>query len=130
MVNEAEKYSDEDKKRRKDVEERNEADSLAYQVERQLKEHGDNLPVHEKARVEQLLNDLKVALKENEAIDKIRSLHSDLQQAAHSLSEAAYQKTSTGTPGDAGAAGSGSAGPQQGSGSGDDDVVDAEYDEQ
>ena len=123
MVEEAEKHGEEDKKYRKEVEERNQADSLVYQVERQLSELGDSLPVHEKARLEQTVNDLREALKENAPIEKIRSLHSDLQQAAHTLSEAAYQKTSGG-----GTAGEGT--EQTGGGAGGDDVVDAEYEEQ
>lgn len=125
MVSEAEKHSEEDKQRRKEVEERNEADSLVYQVERQLKEVGDSLPVHEKGRLEQTLNELKEALKENAPIDKIRTLKSDLQQAAHSLSEAAYQKAGAGTGGAQQAGG----GEQQPGGS-EDDVVDADYEEQ
>ncbi len=122
MVNEAEKYSEEDQKRRKEIEERNQADSLAYQVERQLNELGDSVPANEKERIGKIIADLKEAIKNEEPIDKIRSLQSDLQQAAHSLSEQAYQKTTAG-----------SGGPEQaaGSGSGDDeDVVDADYEEQ
>jgi len=92
MIREAQAHAEEDKRRRQEVEERNEADSLAYQVDRQLKELGDRLPVHEKARIEQLLTDLRAALKENAPLERIRSLRSDLQQAAYSLSEAAYRQ--------------------------------------
>jgi molecular chaperone DnaK len=120
MVSEAQKHADEDKQRRKEVDERNEADGLVYQVERQVSELGDSLPVHEKARLEQTLADLKAALKDHAPIEKVRSLHSDLQQAAHSLSESAYQKTKGGPE---------SSGGAQPSGSGD-DVVDAEFEEQ
>ncbi|NPV89297.1 MAG: molecular chaperone DnaK [Firmicutes bacterium] len=119
MVDNAKANAEEDKKRRQEIETRNEADSLVYQVERQLKDLGDKLPVHEKARVEQLVNDLRAALKENAPIDRIRSLHSDLQQAAHTLSESAYQQRNAG-PEAAGAAGRGAADPN---------VVDAEYEE-
>ncbi len=123
MVNEAEQYSEEDKKRRQEVEERNEADSLAYQVERQLNELGESLPVEEKGKIEQLVNDLKEAIKNNEPIDKVRNLKNELQQAAHTLSEKAYQKTASG--------GGEQAGQQQAQGDGsDDDVVDADYEEQ
>ncbi len=118
MVSEAQKHGEEDKQRRKEVEERNEADSLAYQVERQLKDVGESLPVHEKARLEQTLADLKKALEDKAPIEQIRILNSDLQQAAHSLSEAAYQKTQAG-PSSQGATSSGG-----------EDVVDAEYEEQ
>ncbi len=124
MVNEAEQYSDEDKKRRQEIEERNEADSMAYQVERQVKDLGDSLPVEDKGKIEQLVNDLREAIKNNEPIEKIRNLKNELQQAAHALSEQAYQKTASGS-GDQGAAQQ-----SQGSGSSDDDVVDADYEEQ
>ncbi len=118
MVHEAEIHASEDKEHKQEVEARNEADSLAYQVERQIKDLGDKVPVHEKARVEQLLGDLKTALKENAPIDRIRTLQGDLQQAAHSLSQSAYQQTGEGP------AGGGGAGPQHG-----EDVVDAEFEE-
>jgi len=124
MVKEAEQYGEEDKKRRQEVEERNQADILAHQVERQMKEFGDSLPANEKARTEQLLNDLKEALKENAPIDKIRSLQSDLQQAAHSLSEAAYKKTAG--PGGTQQTGSSGSGSGQAD-SGGDDVTPVEY---
>ncbi|MFZ5634736.1 MAG: molecular chaperone DnaK [Bacillota bacterium] len=128
MVREAEAHAAEDKQRKQEVEARNEADALAYQVERQLRDLGDKAPVHEKARIEQLLGDLKAALKENAPVDRIRSLHSDLQQAAYALSQAAYQKQQQ--PG--GAAGEYSAGAQgggfhPGAANRGDDVVDAEY---
>ncbi|MCG8400483.1 MAG: Hsp70 family protein, partial [Firmicutes bacterium] len=129
MVGEAEANAAEDKKRREEVEVRNGADTLVYQVDRQLKDLGDKVPQHEKARVEQLLNDLRAALQENAPVDKIRGLKSDLEQAAHSLSQAAYGQEagcSGGTcGGGAGNAGAGSAGRVKP----DDDVVDAEYEE-
>jgi len=124
MVRDAQAHVEEDKQRRREVEERNEADSLVYQVERQLKDLGDNLPVHEKARIEQLLIDLRAALKENAPIDRIRSLRSDLQQAAHSLSGAAYGKAQGGQ-GYRGGAGEASQHTSRTEG----DVVDAEYEE-
>jgi molecular chaperone DnaK len=92
MVKEASARQEQDKKRRREVEERNEADSLVYRVERQLKESGGRLPVHEKARLEQLVEELKKVLKEDAAIDRIRGLRSDLQQAAHTLSGAGYTR--------------------------------------
>ncbi|OQA09280.1 MAG: Chaperone protein dnaK2 [Firmicutes bacterium ADurb.Bin373] len=114
MINDAAVNAAEDKKRKEEIEARNEADSLAYQVDRQLKDLGDKIPVHEKARAEQLLGDLRAALKENAPVDRIRSLQSDLQQAAYSLSQAAYGQAG-GAPGGA---------PQGG-----EDVVDAEFEE-
>ena len=122
MVREAEFNAAEDIKRRQEVEGRNEADGQAYHVERQLKDLGDKVPVHEKARVQQLLEELRSALKENASIDRVRSLQGDLQQAANSLSQSAYQQAS----GQAGNCGGGTCGSPQGT---NDDVVDAEFEE-
>jgi len=119
MIKEAEANAAEDKRRREEIEVRNNADSLIYQVERQMKEHGEKLPVHEKARIEQLVSDLKTALKENAPVDKIRSLTSDLSQAAMALGQAVYQGSS-GQPG---------AGANTANNKPDDDVIDAEYTE-
>ncbi|OAT82283.1 molecular chaperone DnaK [Desulfotomaculum copahuensis] len=124
MVREAEANAAEDKQRKQEVETRNEADALVYQVDRQLKDLGDKVPVHEKARLEQLLNDLRTALKENAPVDRIRTLHSDLQQAAYALSQAAYQQAGGAAGGCAGGTCGGGARPQGG-----DDVVDAEFEE-
>lgn len=137
MVHDAQVNSAEDKKRKEEVESRNEADSLVYQVERQLRDFGEKAPLHEKARIDQLLGDLKSALKENAPIDRIRSLKSDLQQA--SLSQAAHQQA--GEP--AGGCAGGTCGGQRdyggaahqggsrygGPGQRGDDVVDAEFTE-
>lgn len=128
MIKEAQEKQEQDKQRRQEVEEHNEADSLVYQVERQLQEVGEHLPAHEKTRLEQLVSELKTALKDNAPFDQIHSLRSDLQQAAHSLSEAVAMEQAEGRS----AEGCGSQGePGGGSASGkcDDDVLDAEYEE-
>lgn len=95
MIREAEIHASEDKVKREDVETRNQADTLAYTVEKDLARAGDRLPLHEKARIEQLMGDLRGALKEGGSIDRIRALTSDLQQAAHSLSAASYGEQQT-----------------------------------
>jgi molecular chaperone DnaK len=123
MVREAEAHGAEDKKKREKVEAVNQADSLAYQVERQLRELGDKIPVHEKTRCEQLINDVRQAIKEDAPVERLRSLMSDLQQAAHGMSAAAYQQSTGGASTQAG-------GPtgQRAAGT-NDDVVDAEFEE-
>jgi molecular chaperone DnaK len=88
MVSDAQRYSEEDKKRREEIDAHNQADSLVYQVERQMADKAEHLPPHERARIEQLMDELKTALKDNAPLDKIRSLQSDLQQAANSLAAA------------------------------------------
>ncbi len=119
MVREGEMNASEDKKRREEAEMRNEADSLIYQVDRQLKELGDKVPMSDKSRIEQIQNNLRSALKENASADRIRTLTEELKQAAYSLSQQAYQQAGPGA----------GAGPAAGANKGGDDVVDADYDE-
>ncbi|MHC1573682.1 MAG: molecular chaperone DnaK [Candidatus Syntropharchaeales archaeon] len=124
MIRDAEQHAAEDTKRREEIETRNQADSLAYQVERQIKELGENIPVHEKARAEQLIEDIRKALKEEADIEQIRTLMNDLQQAAYSISERAYQQQQAAQQAEAGEEAGATGG-----GSEEDDVVDAEFEE-
>ena len=116
MIKDADLHAAEDRGRKEKVEAKNEADSLAYQMERQLKDLGDRVPIHEKARGEQLIVDIRQAIKDDADIQRIKSLTSDLQQALSSLSSATYQEA-TGGP----------AQPQRPRK--DDDVIDAEFNE-
>jgi molecular chaperone DnaK len=129
MIQDAQQHSDEDRRRRELIEARNAADSLAYNVERTLKELGDRVPAHERARAEALINDIRTALKdESITADRFRQLTSDLQQVAHSLASAAYsQETASAAGAGAGGGQAGGAGGGGRSGGDDDDVIDAEY---
>ncbi len=121
MVKDAEAHATEDKGRREEVEVRNQADGLAYQVERQLKDLGNKVPAHEKSRCEQIINDIRQAIKDNADVSKLKGLTSDLQQAAHALSTAAYQQAAqAGQAPGAQAAAAGNKG---------EDVIDAEFEE-
>ncbi len=135
MVGDAERHAAEDRQRKEAIEERNSADSLAYQVERALHDLGDKVPAHEKARCEGLIADIRKAVKEEAPLEQVRRLKNELQQASYNISQAAYQHASSGN---GPAAGSGAAGgPRSGPGArpgaggnpGDDDVVDADYTE-
>src|ERR1700680_4668357 len=91
MVRDAQVHADEDKRRREEVEARNNADSIAYQVERQIRELGDRVPMNEKARAEQLIAEIRELVKDNSSdVARLRQLTSDLQQVAHALSSASY----------------------------------------
>lgn len=123
MIQDATQHAAEDKTRRELVEARNMADSLAYSVERSMKDLGDRVPVNERARAESLINDIRSALKdENTKLDRLRQLTSDLQQVSHALASAAYGQASA-----AGASASGGGGGSRTSTDGGDDVIDAEY---
>ncbi|MDY7033171.1 MAG: molecular chaperone DnaK [Thermodesulfobacteriota bacterium] len=117
MIRESEIHSAEDKRKREEAETRNQADSLAYTVERELAQAGDQVPIHEKQRIEQLIGELRNALNDGSDTEKIRTLTSDLQQASHSLSAAAYGNQQT----------QGEYSDFSGHPEGDDDVIDADY---
>ena len=127
MVRDAEQHSAEDKARRALVEARNMADSLAYSVERSIKDLGDRVPAHERARAESLINEIRSALKdESTPLERFRQLTSDLQQVSHSLASAAYSQASAAGAG-AGAGSGGGSGQSGGTQGADDEVIDAEY---
>jgi molecular chaperone DnaK len=121
MVSDAQSHAEEDRRRREEVEARNAADSVAYQVERQIQELGDRVPMNERARAEQLISEIRELVKNNSSdVARLRQLTSDLQQVGYGLSSAAYsQATSAGAQGGQG----GQAQP------GGDDVIDAEFKE-
>jgi molecular chaperone DnaK len=123
MVADAQAHSEEDRKRREEIEARNTADSMAYQVERQLRELGDRVPMNEKARAEQLISQIREMVKNNSSdVARLRQLTSDLQQAGYGLTSAAASSQESGggrrddRPG---------GGPQPSAGG--DDVIDAEF---
>jgi molecular chaperone DnaK len=121
MIKDAEQHAAEDRRRRELIEARNAADSLAYQVERAIKDMGDRVPVNERARAESLINEIRSAIKDDSVgVERLRQLTSDLQQVSHSLASAAYSQESGAAAAGAGASGGGNSG-------GDDDVIDAEY---
>ena len=94
MVREAETHAAEDRKGREEAEARNAADALVYEMERRLRETGDRLAVHEKARLDQLVSTLRQALKEGSDLARIRTLADDLRQAAAALDVAGERRQS------------------------------------
>jgi molecular chaperone DnaK len=113
MVRDAEQHRSEDARVREEVDARNELDAVAYQVERRLAELGDSVPMHEKARAEQLVSDAREAVEQQAPVDRLRSLSGELQQVFHSLG-AVRADAEPGRSADSGA--------QQ-----DDDVIDADF---
>jgi molecular chaperone DnaK len=122
MVREAEQHADEDRRRREEIDARNELDSLAYRTEQLVSELGDRLPVHEKARAEQLVADARQAVQDQAGLDRVRPLISDLQQMVNALPSAAAAAGAGAPPGGNGASGDGAAAD-----AGDEEVVDAEF---
>ena len=73
------------RRRREEIDARNELDALAYRAEQLVSELQDRLPVHEKARAEQLVADARQAIEEEAGLDRVRPLIADLQQIVHAL---------------------------------------------
>ncbi|MBR2892499.1 MAG: Hsp70 family protein, partial [Clostridia bacterium] len=92
-VREAEQFAQEDKKRREEVDTRNEADQMVYQCEKILSEEGaQNLPEEDKAEIQSKIDALKNALK-GEDINLIKNEKEALTQAFYKISEKLYQQT-------------------------------------
>jgi molecular chaperone DnaK len=129
MAKEAEAHASEDKAKREEIEARNQLDSMVYQVEKTLKEHGDKISGDEKTQVETAIADAKKALEGTDAA-AMNSAREKLTQASHKLAEVMY-KSAQAPP--AGGGPSAGAGPQPGAdGAGqqekkDEGVIDAEY---
>jgi molecular chaperone DnaK len=119
MIKDAEAHAEEDRRRREEIEARNELDSFAYRVEQLLSELQDRLPVHEKARAEQLVADARQALEQQAGLDRVRPLIADLQQMLSSLPASATGSSATG--------GNGGSGGAEGQAETEEDVVDAEF---
>jgi molecular chaperone DnaK len=120
MVREAEQHAEEDRKRRELIEARNQADSLIYVVERDLKEHGSRLSTADRQRIEEALGALRTAAA-GEDLGAIQQCSAALTQAAQRIAEAMQQQAEQPGPQSAG-------GPGAAPGGGD-DVVDAEFEE-
>jgi molecular chaperone DnaK len=124
MAKDAEAHAAEDKAKRDEVEARNQLDSMVYQIEKMLKEHGDKISGSERSDVESALADSKKALEGTDAA-AMNSARERLTQASHKLAEAMYKSAQpsgaaeTGSPG-----GNGASSEEKKK---DEGVIDAEY---
>jgi molecular chaperone DnaK len=125
MVKDAEANAEADKKKREEVDVKNQADSLVFQVEKNLKEHGDKIAAEDKSKIESDLKDLKDAIEKND-LESMKQKTQDLTQSSMKMGEAMYK--------DQQAAG-GAAGAEQPQSDNqqeapkEDDVIDADYEE-
>ncbi len=124
-VKDAEKYAEEDKKRREEVDEKNAAEQMVYAAEKLLKDSGDKIDSSDKTEIESKINAVKEASKGNDVSD-IKAKAEELQKAVYAASEKLYRaNASQGQGGAAGAAG-GAAGTPHTDANGN-TVYDAEY---
>jgi molecular chaperone DnaK len=121
MVQEAEAHSAEDKRRRQEVELRNQADTLVYSTEKTLNEHREKIPVSEVNAIEGALKEAKEAIAGGD-MSRIREKMELLTKASHRLAEIMYQQTSSKQKAESAAGGARAGRP-------DEDVVDAEFEE-
>ncbi|HOU57553.1 MAG TPA: molecular chaperone DnaK, partial [Smithellaceae bacterium] len=128
LVKDAEMHAEEDKRRKELIEARNQADSLVYSVEKNIKEFGDKVDAAEKSRIEDAIARVKKAL-EGDDLDAIKKAQEELMNVSHKLAEAMYAKTAGGAGGPGAAGGASAAGADASSGKKDDDVVDADFEE-
>lgn len=117
LVSEAKKNEGEDKKQRDLAEARNNADNLIYVTEKSLTELDEKVSASDRGQIENIIEELK-QVKDSGDVAKIRGLTDRLQQASHALTQQMYQQTNGATP---------EAGPTDGAGRSEDDVVEGEF---
>jgi len=91
MVRNAEKFANEDAKKKEEVEVTNQADQLVYATEKSLKDYGDKVSQGDRANIEAKLNDLKTAVKDKNT-DRIKKGMEELTKASHKLAEEVYKQ--------------------------------------
>ena len=117
MVKDAERNAEADRKRREQIDTKNQADSLAYQAEKQLKDLDDKISAADKSRVEGLVKDLREAINQ-ENCDRMKSLSNDLQQALMQVGSAVYAQAGGNTS---------NGNTSNGTSSRSEDVIDADF---
>ncbi|MDD5686236.1 MAG: molecular chaperone DnaK [Elusimicrobia bacterium] len=90
MVKESERFAEEDKKRKEEIEVKNEADAVVYSAEKSLKEHGDKVSAEERLKLERAIADAKEALKTDD-LEKIKKAKEEVLTASHKLAEEIYK---------------------------------------
>ncbi len=113
-IRDAEQYAAEDKKRREEVDKRNDAENLVYAVEKLISENGEHVSAQDKEELQKKVADVKSALAQNN-MDRIQETKDDLQKKMYAVSEKLYQ--------DAAAQGA----AQQQAPQGDNGVYDADF---
>ncbi len=121
MVQEAERNAEADRQKREQIENKNQADSLCYQAEKQIKDFADKIDSADKNRIEAMVKDLREAINKDEHL-RIKELSDSLKKEIYDLSAKMYQQSSSDAPASDGAS-------SQSSSSGDSDVIDADFTE-
>jgi molecular chaperone DnaK len=132
MVRDAESHAVDDKRRKEEVEERNQADSAAYQAEKNIAELGDKITPEQKSELESKVADVRTALSTDD-VARIKEARESLMATFNRVSESLYRTAGAGAASGAGAgydAGAGAGGPsEQGPSRGGDDTIEGEFQE-
>jgi molecular chaperone DnaK len=126
MAKEAEAHAAEDKARREQIEAKNKLDSMVYNVEKMLHEHGEKISGSERGDVENAVADAKKALESNDK-QQMDQARERLTQASHKLAEQMYRAAQPQGAQGGGPGASAGPGPADGQAKKDEGVVDAEY---
>jgi molecular chaperone DnaK len=125
MVQEAESHAEEDRKRREAIGLINDAESMTYQADNVLKEHGDKIAPEIKAELDQKLQEVKEILdKDRENVDRLKPAYEEMVAALSKVGSAMYQQA--GTPGETGEPDFGANGAG-GQGAEDESTVEGEF---
>jgi molecular chaperone DnaK len=124
MVRDSETHADEDKQRREEIEITNQADSLAYSIERQLAEHGDKVAAADKTAIEEAIKEVRAAL-EAKDVARVKRASEALTKASHKMAEALYRDAQAKPPGASGETPGGNGRTKTAEG----EVVDAEFED-
>lgn len=92
FVKQAEQFAEEDKKTKERIEAKNEADSVLYQTEKALREHGDKVPQDERLKIDQALSELKEAIKSDDT-QRIKTAKDNALMASQKLGEIIYKES-------------------------------------
>lgn len=125
-IKEAERYAEEDKKHKEEIETKNQAEGMIFEVEKQMNELGDKVNDSEKTTVENAKKDLQEALNNNASTEDLKSKMEALTQAFYPISTRIYQEAQQAQQA-AGADMGAQAGAQQNSGAANGNTVDADY---
>ncbi len=126
MMREAEAHADDDRKRKEEIETRNQADHAVYAAEGLLKEAGEKITAADRQHVESTLEDLKKAIEKNDVAEMKRGMET-LNTAQHKIAEAMYKAASAAGPSaEGGGAAPGGDGGQGSANAASGDVIDAE----
>ncbi len=128
MVQDAELHSEDDRKRKQEIETKNNLDNLVYTTEKTFNENKDKVSSDDAKTLEDAISAGKDALKSGDS-ERMKRAIDDITKASHKLAETLYRKTSETGPQGPGGQGAGDYRTQQGGKKGDDDVVDAEFED-